>query len=398
MKEVIKRAISLWYVALNILLYKCYQRKPINNNLIVFESEGDLSDNSYALYSYMQRNGYLKKYHVVWLVEDVDKACKNEHCNTEFIYKWPTRFNPKWSKTMSTAKWYIYDHCNVIANYKGRKDQNIIYISHGFGVKAGKTVYKHKNDFDVNIVLGEIPAENAPLDWGGTIEQTRQWGYPRNDYLFKKSDAAKQMLQDKYDFDKYKNAFLWMPTFRQSANKLISEDYIDDETGLPLFPTYGSLKQFDSFLHEKNILLMFKVHHLQADLDVFKKKYNNIIIVRDEELIENNVQLYEIINFTDALITDYSSISSDYMLLDRPIIYTLDDYEEYKRARGLSPENALDLLVGYHVYSVSELETAMGEIVLGVDKYREKRNELLPFIHRHIDGNASKRIVKNLKL
>ena len=45
-----------------------WKRQPIDKRLIVMESGGEITDNAYALYDYMGRNGYLKKYHVVWLV------------------------------------------------------------------------------------------------------------------------------------------------------------------------------------------------------------------------------------------------------------------------------------------------------------------------------------------
>ena len=36
-----------------ILKYKSAQRMPLNDSLIVIESEGDLSDNAFALYDYL---------------------------------------------------------------------------------------------------------------------------------------------------------------------------------------------------------------------------------------------------------------------------------------------------------------------------------------------------------
>lgn len=76
----------------------------------------------------------------------------------------------------------------------------------------------------------------------------------------------------------------------------------------------------------------------------------------------------------------------------------MDDYEEYQKARGLSPENALDLLVGYHVMNISDLENVIAEVNTGIDKYADARNKLLPLMHTHADGNASKRIIENLGL
>ena len=43
---------------------------PLQENLIVFESDGDFSDNSFALFDYLRKHGSLKKYKFVWLVND----------------------------------------------------------------------------------------------------------------------------------------------------------------------------------------------------------------------------------------------------------------------------------------------------------------------------------------
>lgn len=42
----------------------------------------------------------------------------------------------------------------------------------------------------------------------------------------------------------------------------------------------------------------------------------------------------EILNAFDVMISDYSSIVFDYLLLDRPVIYLIPDYEEYRSQRG----------------------------------------------------------------
>jgi hypothetical protein len=58
----------------NKWFYYYKKHKQMDEHLIVMESEGDLSDNAFALYDYMRHNDYLKKYHVVWLVDHVDEA------------------------------------------------------------------------------------------------------------------------------------------------------------------------------------------------------------------------------------------------------------------------------------------------------------------------------------
>ena len=58
----------------NKWFYYYKKHRPMDEHLIVMESEGDLLDNAFALYDYMRHNNYLKKYHVARLVDHVDEA------------------------------------------------------------------------------------------------------------------------------------------------------------------------------------------------------------------------------------------------------------------------------------------------------------------------------------
>ena len=106
------------------------------------------------------------------------------------------------------------------------------------------------------------------------------------------------------------------------------------------------------------------------------------------------IQLYQFIPLSDALITDYSSVSVDYLLLNKPIIYTLDDYEEYARSRGFCLDNAINYMKGYHVYDEKGLEDSLIEISNGVDRYAQERETIAKEFHSYRDGNASARILK----
>ena len=197
---------------------------------------------------------------------------------------------------------------------------------------------------------------------------------------------------------KFDKVFLWMPTFRQSMYSSLSENYLNDETKLPLIYTYSSLKSFNSFLKKYNILVVLKVHHLQLQLPVFQKKYSNILFLRDSDLFSMNIQLSQFIPLSDALITDYSSVMADYILLDRPMVFTVDDYQEYKENRGLYPDNILDYLPGPHVVNIKELEQSLIDIKNGKDNFKEERKKVLPYFQKYPDGNTRKRVVDYFNL
>ena len=146
------------------------------------------------------------------------------------------------------------------------------------------------------------------------------------------------------------------------------------------------------------MLLVLKVHHLSADLPIYKSKFSNILILNNHDISVLGIQLYEFVACTDALLTDYSSISTDYLLLDRPIIFTLDDYEQYVKSRGVYPANAKDYMSGPHVYTVDDLFAAFLDVIAGKDDYVEWRAEVRARYHTYHDGNSSQRIIDHLKL
>lgn len=388
----------------NKWFYYYKKHRPVDEHLIVMESEGDLSDNAFALYDYMRHNNYLKKYHVAWLVDHVDEARAlqqkrpEDFPDTEFVQKVPQKVNRRWAEVLSTCKWYIYDHCNLLAPLIKRKEQKVIYLSHGWGYKAAKGGFT-TNDlthYDMITVTGQIPAKGMSEYWQEPEEKAVITGYPRLDYFFQSNVKVREKINQKWHLEHYKRVIFWMPTFRQSYNESLSEDYIKNQTGLPIFETKDSLQEFSDFLKTRNLLLIFKLHHLQAELPVFQSHFENILLVRDEDLHEIGVQLYQFIDMADALISDYSSISIDFLLKDKPIVFTLDDYEGYRKSRGFFPENAIDFMKGYHVYNQKELEDSLSEIADGIDKYIGERHAVMKNYHTYSDGNSARRVLDTI--
>ena len=378
----------------NLILLKKYAKLPIDEYSVVLESEGDCCDNAYALFDYIKNNGYLEKYNVYWMVHHPEKHIESDRIHylskdiNETIYKDSL-------KVTSTAKYYLYDHPGARVGYKFRKDQKNVYLCHGYaGFKAPKGIgtLNAREEY----TTGKIPVQGC-IDWHGDSIPKFILGFPRLDYFYNQSETVNKKCKSLVNSEKYKKIILWMPTFRQcDINKDISENYFDNETGLPLFNTIESMNCINEYLSSINAKIVLKIHPLQAKLDVFNKAYSNMQFIRNEDLEREGIQLYQFIPIFDALITDYSSISTDYFLLDKPIIYILDDIEEYKKSRGLYPVNALDYMPGDHVYNIDELKAAIERLLNGEDKYRKERNELLPLFHTYQDGNASKRILDHL--
>ena len=89
------------------------------------------------------------------------------------------------------------------------------------------------------------------------------------------------------------------------------------------FENFNS-ENFNKFLEENNLFLVYKLHpneesHLNEYKDLINSKFS--FHLNNQVLLENNFDFYEVLNCADILITDYSEIFIDYLLLNRPIIF-----------------------------------------------------------------------------
>ncbi len=148
-------------------------------------------------------------------------------------------------------------------------------------------------------------------------------GYPRNDILFDKNHRPPYIESLKrYDFAKM---IAYLPTYRDSFGPQ------------NLFTDYGYDRQaMEDFLEETNSILLLKLHYA----DQVKKENKlfdfgkRVICVDEKEISDIN----DILGAIDVLITDYSGVYFDYLLLNRPVVFAAFDLEEYIKERGLDDD------------------------------------------------------------
>lgn len=141
-------------------------------------------------------------------------------------------------------------------------------------------------------------------------------GYPRNDVFFNEN-LIFENYNKKFNFNTYKKIIFYCPTFRDKydAVKPFSDNF---------------LRRLNLYLKENNYLFLVKKHPYERKIDIPDNLSNVIDISGKVEEIQ------ELLIYTDILITDYSSVFFDFVLLDRPIIYYSYDYDKYlKECRGM---------------------------------------------------------------
>ena len=83
----------------------------------------------------------------------------------------------------------------------------------------------------------------------------------------------------------------------------------------------------------------------------------------------------------------------DYLLLDRPIVFTMADSEEYAATRGhYSDSGALVDRPGPVVSSIQTLQTALSDALTG-DTWSEARRVARSEFHDLVDSHSAERVV-----
>lgn len=151
-------------------------------------------------------------------------------------------------------------------------------------------------------------------------------GYPRNTIFYSASSVAacreKAVSQIKKNLgiqDDSVKIITYMPTFRDKTQKVFS------------FEELAADARLNDILERHNAVVVQRAHFVssQRNADADKANAGKITSL-------DGITSQELLAATDLLITDYSSCFFDYLVLDRPIIHHLYDYEYYaNQDRGL---------------------------------------------------------------
>ena len=212
-------------------------------------------------------------------------------------------------------------------------------------------------------------------------------GYPRNDMLLE-SDGH-DLLKRIFGASKQVHTVIYMPTFREST---VYANYVNGENAfIPNMPGFDE-NDFDDYLRRNNILFLHKMHTWQNERETFKET-TNIRRITDDMLYDLNLDLYELLNGTDCLISDYSSIIIDYLLIDKPIIFTPTDLDAYADNRGLMLDPYDAWMPGEIALDYEQLKNALTNALFGKDKYKKDRERLKQITHKYTDAKSSERVL-----
>lgn len=278
-------------------------------------------------------------------------------------------------------------------------NQVVIDLWHGFPLKTIGYANKNEQYMDVipriweNIdIIGSYSPLNSELMarcFPSAMSKCIVLGAPRNDFLFETDGRA--LLNAVLGIPQDKRIIFYLPTWRRALhrNKSDGSRSWDNIFGMDSFDN----QRLQRFLADNNSVLITKLHPVeQAFVNVQGLAHNNIYLLTDHVLLKHGMDFYELLNGTEILITDYSSVFFDFLLLDRPIIFTPTDIESYMATRGFLLEPYDDWTPGDKALNQAELEEAIFSALNNPIKYQDRREKIRSLVHYYNDGNSSERV------
>lgn len=280
---------------------------------------------------------------------------------------------------IATSRLCIVDtYCIPISFLRHKKDLVVIQIWHALGAvkKFGfqsldkqegrssviaKTMNMHKN-YSCVFCASDSTKHFYAEAFNVPEEKIFVNGMPRIDYILGDDKVLKtrtNALLKKHPKLKQKQNILYVPTFRKDNNR--------------------DIKHIESFVDKSKYNLLVKLHPLEQ----LKEKSSFASIFHS--------RTFELLHIADYIITDYSAVSFEASLLEKPVFFYVYDLNEYNEKRGLN----IDL---YNEMSNCTFEN-FGEIMAHIDADKYDFEQLKTFRNKYVQTNDvhnTKRIVDSI--
>lgn len=232
----------------------------------------------------------------------------------------------------------------------------------GYFGKMYNYFYDIANNADLAVATSPVFDSILETAFGVASHNVIYSGLPRNDRLHDEEfvNSSRTELLEFLGLDVDSKIICYLPTFRDSD---VSEFNFSD---------YSEHSGLVDCLHRHDAVIIQKSHFVYQKSEPVSSSdsFGRIL-----EL--HNWDVQKLLASTDVLISDYSGAFFDFLILDRPIIHFLYDFDSYRTTgRGLYFERE-NVVCGSDVDSFESLIDAIDENCLRPEMMSVRRKEML---------------------
>ena len=360
--------IAVWIIFSRFLKFYLKKDKEKRKKPIIAFTSIYYNGNAKAVYEYMRKN---KDYDCYWIarnirsIKDVERSGGKSTC---VYFPFPFAYYILNTDVLVTNDSYL----TFLFPHKPKA----IQLWHGVGPKGIEG-----DDYtlcDVRCVTSEYTKQRHIQLWGAPPEKLYVTGFARMDYLYNYLKMPKEKLLEEIGIKNGRKIILYAPTF---------------DVGLwPWENVYEEFEKLCKFCKENDLILILRLHPLakvkKRKIKKIIKKYDNVYWLD----MPKEPDTMKLLAIADILITDWSSIYTDYFLTKRPIIYIEINKDFFTRERG-RPEIPPEYRAGEIVHDDKEFYEALKLVLREGNRYKEKQERLLKIIHGNVDGKSTERVV-----
>lgn len=242
---------------------------------------------------------------------------------------------------------------------------------------------------DVLTVTSELHARHLAQTWHVAAEKIHPTGLPRNDRMLRAATAPRPALLADRVGDR--RLVVWLPTYRSSVVGEIRTD--GSELGNPFQLPGATATAVSDVAARLGVHLVVKLHPMAPRRSL--GEHPQLSVWDERALDDHGITLYELLGNADALVTDHSSVWVDYLMLDRPMVFSIADMDSYAASRGHYFVPLAEHLPGPVAPDLDTLEAALAQLLDETEAARhwaEVRSRLRPVHHRFLDDRSALRV------
>lgn len=236
---------------------------------------------------------------------------------------------------------------------------------------AKRYVYRQ---FDWVTVTARGLAEYFATAFHLPVSRMAVTGYPRTDVLFREVPDAtlgfdERVLNEVAELDS-ERVVAYFPTYRNDPERVPAREL-----------DFAALEEF---LAANDARLLLKFHPADRP-DVDLAAFDRI------RLLPPETDPYPLLEHVDVLLTDYSSIYFEYLLLDRPVAFYAYDIDAFRKETGLFLDYD-DYAPGPVATDFDELTDALERAFEEPNAFAEDRRRVRDEMFDHRDGRSAERV------
>lgn len=341
------------------------------------------SDNSKHLFEYVNQNhSHIK---AVWLTKNVAirDRLRRDGYQSHLVY------SPEALMLGMRAAVVLVSHCNFTdcMPFLNNRKTKLVQLWHGSPIKkigfddlnarVNPFINKLKNNIFpfsreiYDLVIARSSEDQKIYKTAFESLDISITGFPRNDSFDLKKNTESKVIT-------------YLPTFRGQLGQRVD-----------LFSDYGfELDMWEKFLGSRNLVLNSKLHPMNEPSEQLAEQFRSSKYIN---LVDRNCDVPALLNETDLLITDYSSVYFDYLLKDSPIIFAPFDLNTYMKNEREFYYEYKSVTPGPMAENWHQILNHSAAFFSGTDDFAKQRMQAKSRFHYFLDTCSSKRVFDQIE-